>query len=259
MKFLAHIIVCCVLALTPGLAQQQGLITGIVRDSSGRALPGVTIAATAQISGVEGRVLVTDAQGRYTVGDLPTGIYTLQFSLPGFSPLSGRDISVTAPLTTAFDVVMQVGALAETLNVPPPFRLRPRIRPDVRPECLHGLNETPAEAQRRIEALNVMRLIYALLDKVPASMLGYPSWEALSRSKAVADLKNAPGPAGELAKTIQWGSSEPLPGWSLAYETGLTSVGFALTDATDPCGFTYSSRDPIVMPPNARMLPLAPG
>jgi hypothetical protein len=258
MKFLALIFVGCVLALTPALAQQPGLITGIVRDASGRALPGVTVGVTGQIPGLEGRVSVTDAQGRYTVGDLPTGIYTLRFSLPGFSPMSGRDISVTAPLATAFDVVMRVGALNETLDVPPPFRLRPRIRPDVRPECLHGSNETPAEGQRRLEALNAMRLIYGLLDKVPVSMFGYPSWETLARSKAVADLKNAPGTAGELARTIQWGASEPLPGWRLSYETTLTSVDFALTDATDPCSFTYSSRDPIVMPPNGRVLPLAP-
>jgi hypothetical protein len=258
MKCPALVFVGWVLALTPAFAQQQGSITGIVRDVSGKALPGVTVGVTAQVPGIEGHVTVTDAQGRYSTGNLPSGIYTLQFSLPGFSPVSRDEIGVTGPLPTALDVVMRVAGLNETLQVAPPFRIRPRFRPDVRPECLHGPNETPAEAQRRIDALNAMRLIYGLLDKVPVSMFGYPSWETLARSKAVADLKNAPGPAGDLAKTIEWGSSEPLPGWRLSYEAALTSVVFALTDATDPCGFTYSSRDAVVMPPTARVLPLAP-
>ena len=56
-----------------------------------------------------------------------------------------------------------------------------------------------------------MRLIYGVLARVPPSPFGYPDWQTLARSKAVADLKGAAGAVGELANKVLWGSSEPLP------------------------------------------------
>jgi len=71
-------------------------------------------------------------------------------------------------------------------------------------------------------------------------------------------LKSAAGAAGELANKVQWGSSEPLPGWGLRYEADFVSVAFAMTDMRDPCWFTLSSKDPGVVPPYGRVVPLTP-
>jgi hypothetical protein len=162
-------------------------------------------------------------------------------------------------------------ALAQQRGVPPPETLRPGPRllerapqapSDPRAECLHGMNETEAEGERRLEAINAMRLIYTVLERLPvwnsgSRPVGFPDWQALASSNAVAALKKATGRTGELANKIQWGTSEPLPGWRIQYSAGM-SVVYALTDITDSCGFTLSSNDPRVVPQRARQRPLAP-
>lgn len=125
-------------------------------------------------------------------------------------------------------------------------------------ECLHGPDETPAEAARRDEALQAMRVIYYVLERaVSARPRGapFPSWGSLASSPFVDRLKNTPGTAGEMARTIDWGADEPLPGWGIAYVANV-EVRFSLTDLRDPCAFTYSSTDPQVIPRRMRILPL---
>jgi hypothetical protein len=247
------IFLALVFTLVPALAQQPGgIITGIVRDTSGRALPGVTVEATGPNLGAAPRQVVTDAQGRYTLTDLPAAFHGVVFRLPGFGSLT-RNLLVDASSPASVDVVMAVRPLAETYRVPPR-----QGSPDPRPFCLHGVKETPQEQQRRMEALAAMRLIYGLLSRVPASPLGYPDWQTLARSKVVADLKNIQGETGELARKIQWGSNEPLPGWTFSYKVGVASVAFAIRDLRDLCEFTYSSTDPDVVAGSSRIIPLAP-
>jgi hypothetical protein len=174
-------------------------------------------------------------------------------------------IVIAALLAVAFAPAQQQG-------IRPPERPgRPRPPLLVLPEkpgqdagaaCLHGLNETPADAERRLEAINAMRLIYEVLERLPvwnsgSRPVGFPDWQTLASSSAVAALKKATGRTGELANKIQWGTSEPLPGWRIQYSAGM-SVVYALTDITDSCGFTLSSNDPRVVPQRARQRPLAP-
>jgi hypothetical protein len=258
MKRTALIVLAVVLAFSPVIAQQPGTITGVVRDGSGAPLPGVTVVAAGPQSAEGRRPVVTDAQGRFTIEGLPLGSYSLSFGLPGFAPLTITDVAATGITPTPIEAVMRVGALGDTQT----FRSAPfpglpgQPRQDARIECLHGVNETPAERERREEAFNAMRMIYSVLRLVPANGRGFPDWLTLSGSNAVAVLKKRPGPAGELANKIQWGSPEPLPGWRLTYSGGI-SVLYTLRDLTDVCGYTLSSNDPQVIPPFARTMPLS--
>ena len=261
MKSRALIVIAVLFTMAPALAQQLGSISGVVRDTSGRALPGVTveIAPNVPTARLEVRTTVTDAQGRYTVSELAPGAYTVTFRLPGFGTQARNFVGVVASLPTTLDMSLGVAPPIETYRFRPTPPFMPRFglpRRETRAECLHGVNETVAEQGRRLEALNAMRLIYGLLERVPVSPLGYPDWGTLARSKAVAGLMNT----NPLAKKLQWGTSEPLPGWRISYEAGTTFVRFALTDTTDPCGFTYSSEDPDVMPWGnyGRVVPLTP-
>jgi hypothetical protein len=262
MKSRALTVIVIALGLTPLLAQQTGSVTGIVRDARAGVLPGVTVEVVPN-SGSDVRTTVTDAQGRYTVSALAPGAYTVTFRLPGFRTQARNFVGVVASLPTTLDMSLGVDPAAQMFRYRPPFpqfRLNPRPpRRDARATqdgCLHGADETPAERVRRREAFEAVRMIYGLLERVPVNPRGYPDWGTLARSKAVADLKNT----NSLAKKLQWGTSEPLPGWRITYETGATFARFALTDATDPCGFTYSSDDPDVMPWGnyGRVLPLTP-
>ena len=71
--------------LLPSVAAAQSVVTGIVRDTSGAVMPGVTVeaASPALIEGV--RTAVTDSNGAYRIVDLRPGIYTLKYELTGFN------------------------------------------------------------------------------------------------------------------------------------------------------------------------------
>ncbi len=68
---------------TPALAQSQainGSIEGLVRDSSGSVMPGVTITVQNTDTGLE-RVVITDAAGAYRAALLPIGTYLIRATL----------------------------------------------------------------------------------------------------------------------------------------------------------------------------------
>jgi hypothetical protein len=66
--------------------EQRGSIEGIVRDSSGGVLPGVTIEARSpSLVGVQSTV--TDAQGIYRFPALTPGQYEVTATLQGFTPV----------------------------------------------------------------------------------------------------------------------------------------------------------------------------
>jgi Carboxypeptidase regulatory-like domain len=98
-------------------AQQASGITGIVRDSSGAALPGVTIEATSPVLIEKARTVYTDPVGRYSIIDLRPGTYTVTFTLPGFSVVKREGIVLTVGFTATVNADLQVGAVEETITV----------------------------------------------------------------------------------------------------------------------------------------------
>ena len=74
------------LLVTPGAAwaqQATGSIGGVVRDTSGAVLPGVTVEAASPALIEKVRTVVTDSQGLYQIVELRPGIYTVTFTLSG--------------------------------------------------------------------------------------------------------------------------------------------------------------------------------
>jgi hypothetical protein len=109
-------------------AQALGAMTGVVKDKSGAVLPGVTV-RVASVELIERvRTTVTNGSGQYRVVNLPAGVYTVTFSLVGFSPVVQLGIEVSAGLTAAVDAEMSVAAQGFTGAVPglrPFFSLPP--------------------------------------------------------------------------------------------------------------------------------------
>src|SRR5688500_7483406 len=117
---LALVVVCgfgiwCTNASAQGAV--QGTIAGVVRDTSGAVLPGVTIEASSPVLIEKSRTVVSDDTGRYRIIALNPGNYTVTFALAGFTTVRHEAIEVTGPLTATIDIVMRVGALEETLTV----------------------------------------------------------------------------------------------------------------------------------------------
>jgi Carboxypeptidase regulatory-like domain len=71
--------------LFPAIASAQGAITGVVRDTSGAILPGVTVEASSPALIERVRSAVTDSSGQYRIEDLRPGSYVVTFTLAGFS------------------------------------------------------------------------------------------------------------------------------------------------------------------------------
>jgi hypothetical protein len=106
------------LVIVPATAYaQQASITGVVRDSSGAVLPGVTVEASSPALIEGARTAVSDATGQYRIVDLRAGTYTVTFTLPGFSTVKREGIELTATFIATVSVDMRVGAVAETVTV----------------------------------------------------------------------------------------------------------------------------------------------
>src|ERR671919_2395048 len=91
-------------ATVNGQGATQASITGIVRDSSGAVLPGVTVEASSNVLIEKVRVGVTDDTGRYRIAGLPPGTYNMTFALTGFSTVRREGLAVAGSFVATVDV-----------------------------------------------------------------------------------------------------------------------------------------------------------
>jgi hypothetical protein len=102
---------------TPSVAFAQATITGIVKDTTGAVLPGVTVEAASPDLIEKVRTATTDADGQYRIIDLRGGTYSVSFSLPGFSTVRRDDIQLAGTFVATINAELRVGALQETVVV----------------------------------------------------------------------------------------------------------------------------------------------
>ena len=95
----------------PALAHAQASIVGVVKDSSGAVIPGVTVEASSPALIEKVRAVITDGGGNYQIVDLRPGVYSVDFSLPGFTSVK-RDgtFAVETSRTTVKATTVQPGA-----------------------------------------------------------------------------------------------------------------------------------------------------
>jgi hypothetical protein len=105
------------LLLAPSLAIAQSAISGLVRDTTGGVLPGVTVEAASPVLIQKVRTVVSDDQGRYTVVDLRPGTYTVTFTLTGFNTLKRDGIELPGNFTLTLNADLRVGGLEESVTV----------------------------------------------------------------------------------------------------------------------------------------------
>ena len=110
---------CLLLLAAAAWAQtsDSGTIAGVVKDTSGAVMPGVTVEAASPALIEKVRSVVTDAQGLYRIVDLRPGPYTVTFSLPGFSTFKREGMDLTSGFTATINAEMKVGSLEETVTV----------------------------------------------------------------------------------------------------------------------------------------------
>jgi Carboxypeptidase regulatory-like domain len=92
-------------------------IAGVVRDTSGAVLPGVAVEAASPALIERVRIVVSDERGEYKIINLVPGVYSVTFTLSGFGTVKREGIELGANFTSALNVDLQVGTLAETVTV----------------------------------------------------------------------------------------------------------------------------------------------
>jgi hypothetical protein len=103
--------------LSATLAQAQSAIAGVVRDTTGAVMPGVTVEASSPALIERVRSVVTDGEGQYKVIDLRPGVYSLSFTLPGFSTVKRDAIELESNFTATVNAELRLGTLEETVTV----------------------------------------------------------------------------------------------------------------------------------------------
>src|SRR4029453_7664837 len=105
------------LSLLPAAAHAQSTLTGVVKDTTGAVMPGVTVEAASPVLIEKTRSTVTDETGGYRIVDLRPGIYSLTFTLEGFSQVKREGLELPSNFTMTVNADLKVGALEETLTV----------------------------------------------------------------------------------------------------------------------------------------------
>ena len=118
--------VLCVAA--PQLVTAQSAIVGVVKDTSGAVLPGVTVEAASDVLIEQGKSATTGANGTDRIADLRPGTYSVTFTVEDSNTFRRDDLRVTAEITATTDATLSVGALEETVTVPLRNRRAQRVR-----------------------------------------------------------------------------------------------------------------------------------
>ncbi len=110
--------VACALSLaTPAAAQTgAGRLSGLVKDATGALVPGATVVAVHEPTGVRHET-VTTASGQFVFPSLPVGPYTVSGTLSGFKTrtVTGNQLTVGADLSLI--LVLEPGNVQETVTV----------------------------------------------------------------------------------------------------------------------------------------------
>ena len=95
----------------------QSAIAGIVKDTSGAVLPGVTVETSSPALIEKTKAAVTNAEGQYRIVDLRPGTYKVTFTLTGFNTVVREGILLEANFTAPVNAELSVGAVAESVTV----------------------------------------------------------------------------------------------------------------------------------------------
>lgn len=111
----ACFVLFCLLFSLP-LAAQTASIRGVVTDPSGAFVPGVQVNITNTATGVRQTVQTND-QGFYLVTFLNPGVYTVEASKAGFTPMTRESLNLDVAQAARADFALQVGSIAQTVDV----------------------------------------------------------------------------------------------------------------------------------------------
>ena len=114
-RTLAALVAALLIAWPAAAQEQRGSIEGVVKDTSGAVLPGVTVEARA----ANGAVLttVTDETGTYRFPSVAPGDYVVTATLQGFAPGKNDAVRVGLGQVKKVDFGLSVQGVTEQVQV----------------------------------------------------------------------------------------------------------------------------------------------
>src|SRR5262245_58974910 len=104
------------LVVVPTFAQTQAGISGVIQDSTGAIIPGVTVTITNPGTNFV-RSAISNEAGVYNLPGLQPGRYNMKVELPGFRPITQNDVELQIQQSARIDFTLQVGELSQTVEV----------------------------------------------------------------------------------------------------------------------------------------------
>jgi hypothetical protein len=107
-----------VLGMLPVLNAQvdRASLSGMVKDSSGRGIPGATVSALQTTTGLH-RETTASMSGAYDIPELPIGVYCVTFTAPRFQRMVIENVEQTIGHTRSLDIVLSVAGVAQQVQV----------------------------------------------------------------------------------------------------------------------------------------------
>src|ERR1700747_790117 len=97
--------------------QTDASLSGHIADATGAAVPNATIIITNVETGLQ-RTLQTDADGHFSASSLQVGGYSVVASKEGFRTETRTSIALTVGERAEADLVLQVGDIHQSVEVP---------------------------------------------------------------------------------------------------------------------------------------------
>lgn len=94
----------------------RAVITGVVTDASGAAVPDAQVTITDEATGVK-TVVGTNSAGNYSTPPLTLGTYRVEIEKAGFKVYKRTGIALTGGQTVREDVKLDIGAVSQTISV----------------------------------------------------------------------------------------------------------------------------------------------
>lgn len=129
-----------ILAICAGVIQAPveaqvlyGSIVGTVRDSSGAAAPGASVKVINKETN-QSRTAVTNEEGGYNFPTMQSGTYDVRVTKEGFRPAAETNLAVTTNNVARADIILEVGAVTESVIVTGATQLLQTDRAETRSE-----------------------------------------------------------------------------------------------------------------------------
>src|SRR3989441_155254 len=110
------IVFLIILSVLPAIAQTQASISGVVHDSTGAVIPGVTVTVTNPSTNFT-RNAISNEAGVYNFPSLQPGRYDIKVELPGFRTITQNDVELQIQQSARIDFTLQVGDVSQTVEV----------------------------------------------------------------------------------------------------------------------------------------------